>query len=154
MTRFKFFSDTWGFFSQPFELLLAGVQVLSGILYLIGHSKPGTLEAQLPPAELKTWVIGYTVGGALTVLSRLFLASAVTERSLEIGSRVEAVSLTISGGAIGMYAISIMALGVVALPSAAILSAWALAGLIRVYAIQKQWAPFRKARNRKVDDEL
>lgn len=148
MARFRFFSDTWGFFSQPFELLLAGVQVMAGMLFLFSPRKPGTLEAQLPAGELKTWVIGYTVGGVITILARLFLATAATERRLEAGSRVEAVGLTLTGGALGMYAISIYALGFSAIPSGSIIAAWALAALIRVYAIQVQWAPFRKARNK------
>lgn len=152
MTRFKFLSDAWGFFSEPFELLLAGVQIMAGTLFIFGHQKPGPLEAQLPSAELKTWVVGYLIGGIIVVLARLALAMSCTERSLEAGSRVEAVGLTISGGALTMYAISIYALGFGAFPSGSILAAWALAAFLRTLAIRKMWAPYRKARRRKEKD--
>lgn len=149
MTRFKFLSDNWGFFSEPFELLLAAVQVLSGVLYLIGTNKPGPLEIQLPPGELRAWIIGYTLGGALVVVSRILLAAALNERVLEMGSRVEALGMTIGGSAIAMYAMSIYALGLSAFVSGSILAAWSGASFLRLFAIQRQWAPYRKARNRK-----
>jgi len=146
MKHLKYLPHALGFFSEPFELFLAFASVLSGILFLTGNTKPGALEQQLPGWQLALWVAGFTAGGLIIIVSRAMIARAKNMRSLEIGARVEAVGMTIFGGAAGMYAVAIFALGKAGFFAGLIIGAWSASAFVRLYIINKQWAPVRRDR--------
>jgi hypothetical protein len=135
-----------GFFAEPFELFLAFASVFSGVLLLTGQSKPVSVATQLPGWQLSLWALLFVVGGLLIIVSRATIAAAKTEFTLERGLRLEAVGITVFGGAAAMYAISLVALGGPGLFSGIITGAWATASFFRLYIINRQWAPYRRAR--------
>lgn len=152
MKHLKYLPHRLGFFSEPYELFLGFVALLSGALYWTGQSKPGALQMQLPHWQLNVWESLFMAGGVLIIVSRALIARAKTVRDLEQGSRIEALGCTVFGGAAGMYAMALFAVGKPGFFAGVTIAAWSAASAVRAYIVLKQWAPFRKDRNGKVDD--
>lgn len=146
MRHLRALTGRWGFFAEPFEIYLAAAALFSGLTVLTGLTAPSALARQVSPWMLRAWGAGLIAGAILTLLARWLLAGARTEHGLESAARIEVLGMTIFAGAASMYAMSILAVGVIGIPAGGFIAAFAGACATRARIITNEWRGHRAAR--------
>lgn len=136
----------WSFFSEPFEIYLALLALVSGPSVLFGLTRPSALASQIAPWMLRAWGAALIIGAVLTLLARWLIAGAATAHGQESAARIEVIAMTIFAGAATMYATSILAIGAVGIPAASFVGGYAAACATRARIITNEWRDVRSAR--------
>lgn len=146
MRHLKALSGRWQFLSEPFEIYLALLALVSGPSVLLGLTRPSSLASQVSPWMLRAWGAGLVLGAVLTLLARWLIAGAHTEQGQESAARIEVVAMTIFAGAATMYATSILAVGAAGIPAGCFVGGYAAACATRARIITNEWRGHRSAR--------
>lgn len=146
MRHLQALTGWWRFFAEPFEVLLAAGAMLVGPVVLLGLASPTSLARQVSPWVLRAWGAGLFTAAVITLGSRWLMAGAQTERVRDFAARIEVLGMTVFVGTCTMYALSILAIGIVGIPAGAFIAAFAGACGIRARIITNEWRDHRKAR--------
>jgi hypothetical protein len=115
---------------HPHELLLLAVSVLTGVAYLLGAPRPGSVDALLPHWQVTAWACALLASGLLGI-------SGVLWPRYDLGLALEGGAMLIGAGGAGMYLICVLAInGWNALLSGGVVAAWAGANLWRAGQIR------------------
>lgn len=123
---------------HPDQVLVAGMLAVAGLSILFGGPIPGSVSATLPRILVYTWSGSLVLGGVLIVVAALV-------RSSEIGLYLELVAHPPMAVTMIVYAASAFLVGGrMATVAAAILTAFALARLVRTVQVAQTLIELRK----------
>jgi len=116
---------------NPFEVLMLGWSVLSGVYFLFFEPPPGSITEDLPPLVVITWYTLLCIGGLVGLVG-------VWLRSLTLSLLVERAAMLIVAPSALLYTVALFSLSgspVRAFGSASIVLTFAVSSLIRFIRI-------------------
>lgn len=119
--------------ARPHEQLFLLFSLISGLSYLLGAPKPGSINALMPHWEIWFWSSGLAISGVVG----LFGCWWKYDRGLGLG--MEMAGMLVGAGAMLMYAAAAWSVGgwKASLP-AGISLVWTIANLVRAGQIRKE----------------
>lgn len=112
---------------RPHELVLQGMALLVGAVYLIGAPPPTSVAALLPEWAVRLWAGGLLMSGLLTVASLILRRRPETSLRMEQSAMLIGVAALVWAG----YAVFAYAWSSRALFSGGFCLCWAAANLLR-----------------------
>lgn len=105
------------FFAEPFEIWTAGACLITGVPAVLGKARPAALALAVHsvPWLLHAWGIMLCIGGLATLIARWRIGRPQTDLGDLSARALEVVGLVILATAVGIYAIAILAIGMVGL---------------------------------------
>lgn len=105
------------FFAEPFEIWIAGACLVTGVPAVFGKARPTALilAVQTIPWLLHIWGALLCVGSVATLVARWRIGRPQSELGDVAARALEVVGLVVLATAIGIYAIAILAVGMVGL---------------------------------------
>lgn len=135
------------FFAEPFENLIAGSCLVTGVPAALGSTRPQSLALAVHPFSwlLHAWGILLCVGGVATLVARWRIGRPQTDLGDRSARSLEVAGLVVLATALGVYAIAILAVGLPGLAAGSITAATTGACAMRAWIVARELTQQRRA---------
>ena len=135
------------FFAEPFENLIAGSSLVTGVPAAAGSVRPQSLVVAVQPIPwlLHVWGALLCVGGVALLVARWRIARPQTELGDRSARALEVVGLVALATATSIYAVAILDVGLQGVAAGSITTATAGACVLRAWIVARELKQERRA---------